>query len=505
MSTGSSSEVMAIEGLHKSYVGIQALNNVDFNLLRGEVHALCGENGAGKSTLVRVISGLTAQDRGRVIVDGVELKPGHKTDPRLVSIVYQELSIIPHLSVLDNALIGDPAVRGIYLRSRYAARVRDQLDEVGLSHLGLDTLADELSVAERQLLEIARAILRGARILILDEPTASLSDSEIQRVFTAIRRLRERGTAIIFISHRLPEIFALADRVTVFRNGKRILTEPTANISPDELVHSMIGGSLDGGHVRSVAEETSSPALHLRNFAVGGKFQPVDLDVRKGEIVGVTGQLGSGASAIVDALAGLEPLLQGDVMLEGRCVSLRSLRNALAAGIGYVPEDRGQKSLFLGATVEINLTAAILYRISWAGFLQKAAARALALDLARRFQIKSSRLPHPVQVLSGGNQQKVAIAKSVALNPRLLVLNEPTRGVDVGARAEIYRELQSLASGGVTIIFFSTDLEEVVGLSSRVITIFRGCIVSDRAANVVTMDSVLAEVVSGTPLTRLAA
>jgi ABC-type sugar transport system ATPase subunit len=496
---------MTIEGLRKTYGGVQALVDVDFNLARGEVHALCGENGAGKSTLVKIISGLTTSNSGRVVVDGVELRPGHKTDPRLVSIVYQELSIIPHLSVLDNALLGDTSVRGFYLRHKHAVRVTRQLDEVGLGHLRLESLAETLSIAERQLLEIARGILRGARILILDEPTASLSNTEIDRVFRMVRRLRERGTAIIYISHRLPEIFALADRVTVFRNGRRVLTEPTSKLTTDELVQAMIGGKPDDGVRRVSPNRSAVPALHLSDYSVAGKFDPVELDVRKGEIVGLTGQLGSGASAIVEALAGLEPGLSGKAIIDGEVATARSLRGALQARIGYVPEDRGQKSLFVAARVETNLTAAILERVSPFGVIKSSSARRLAADLARRFQINIARLPHTVQTLSGGNQQKVAIAKTVALTPRLLLLNEPTRGVDVGARKEIYRELRALADDGLTIVFFSTDLEEVVELASRVITIFRGRIVSDRPASAVTMDSVLSEVVSGVAAARAAA
>ena len=355
------------------------------------------------------------------------------------------------------------------------------------------------------MLEISRGILRSARILILDEPTASLSDNEIQRVFTIVRRLRDRGTAVIFISHRLPEVFALADRVTVFRNGKRVLTEGTSNLSADDLVHAMIGGKLDVGHVRCVAEDPGVRALQLRGYSVRGKFEPVSLDINRGEIVGVTGQLGAGASAFVDALSGLEPGLVGEIDLYGEVAQLKSLRDALSVGIGYVPEDRGAKSLFHGATVGTNLTSAILDRVSRWGFLKTKIAVGLARDLAKRFQIETSRLSHAVQLLSGGNQQKVAIAKSVALKPRLLILNEPTRGVDVGARTEIYRELRALAFEGLTIVFFSTDLEEVVELSSRVITIFRGRIVNDRPAANVTMDSVLAEVGSGVKTTRAAA
>ncbi len=500
------STVLTVRGVCKSFGGVQALKGVDFDLDAGEIHALCGENGAGKSTLVRMIAGLMKPDEGEIRIDGSALKSGQLTSAKQVSVVYQELSIIPHLSVLDNVLLGDPAVGRLYIRKRYAARVRHILDQLGLTDVPLDVEAGRLAIAEQQLLEICRAVMRGARILILDEPTASLSDAEIQRVFKTVRWLRENGAAVIYISHRLTEIFALTDRITVFRNGQRVLTKPTQEWSHDELVAEMIGREVKSAHAAraSTDGERAPKVLELKAVAVRGKFQPATLDFHAGEIVGVIGQLGSGANALIETLAGLEPHHEGTINLRGSAVDAASLAAAMRAGIAYVPEDRGGKSLFLGAPIEVNLTSAILDRLNRGGFLSLGEARRRAVDLARRFQIDDRRLPLAASTLSGGNQQKVAIAKSVAMEPKVLVLNEPTRGVDVGARSEIYRELQALARRGLVVLFFSTDLEEIRELSQRVITVFRGEIVNDLPVDETSMESVLRDVVRGSAVARAA-
>ena len=490
--------VLRVQGLVKSYGGIKALRGVDFELRSGEIHALCGENGAGKSTLVKIIGGLAVANEGEVIIDGLTLKPGQRTDPRLLSIVHQELSIIPHLSVLDNVLIGDPEVGELYLRRRYRAAVRRRLDDIGLDGLSLDMPAHRLTLAEQQLLEICRAMLRGAKVLILDEPTASLSDVEIQRVFTTVRWLRDQGTGVIYISHRLPEIFDLTDRVTVFRNGARVMTRPTSDWTNDTLVSEMIGRMVEPAHsVRPPDGAGEVPVLELRGFGLPGRLLPTDLSVVPGEILGIVGQLGSGANSLVEALAGLAQDYNGEIYVAGCLRELRSLKASVAAGIGYVSEDRGGKSLFLGAPVDVNMTSAILGRLQRGGVLKRAAARARAEELARRFQVDAARLPGAVSNLSGGNQQKVAIAKSVALEPRILVLNEPTRGVDVGARTEIYRELKDLARAGLAIVYFSSDLEELRELSYRVITLFKGRVVNDLPVEATSMERILADILRG--------
>ena len=497
--------VLTVTNLRKSFGGVHALKGIDFDLHAGEIHALCGENGAGKSTLVRMIAGLMPPDEGEIRVDGQLLRPGELTNPKLVSVVYQELSIIPHLSVLDNVLLGDPDISQLYIRARYRARARETLDQLGLSDVPLNLEAGRLSIAEQQLLEICRAVMRGARVLILDEPTASLSDAEIQRVFETVRWLRAKGTAVVYISHRLPEIFALTDRTTVFRNGQRILTKPTAQWTNDELVAEMIGREVTSAHAeRDRTGPAAATVIELAGLGVAGKYRPVDLVLRTGEIVGIIGQLGSGANALVETLAGLERHYAGTIKVGGSTVDVTSIAAASRAGIAYVSEDRGGKSLFLGAPIEVNLTAAILDRLNRFGVLTLADARRQASDLARRFQIDARRLPAAASTLSGGNQQKVAIAKSVALSPRILVLNEPTRGVDVGARTEIYREIQALAREGLVVLFFSTDLEEIRELSQRVITVFRGEIVRDLPVEETTMDSILGDVVRGPAIGRAA-
>lgn len=499
--------VLSVRDLKKSFGGIQALKGVDFELRRGEIHALCGENGAGKSTLVRIIGGLSSPDSGEISISGSPMRFGQRTDPRLVSIVHQELSIIPHLSVLDNVLIGDARVGEFYFRSRYRADVRRRLDEIGLGNVSLDEHAGKLSIAEQQLLEICRAVMRGAKILILDEPTASLSDGEIKRVFETVRWLSGNGTAVIYISHRLPEIFSLTHSTTVFRNGRRVMTKPTAEWTNEELVTEMIGRAVEPAHSVRAPDAGSKLAdvISLKGLHLPGRLGPVDFAVKAGEIVGVVGQLGSGANALIETLAGLEKHYGGEIRIGGELHELRSLAKSIDGGIAYVSEDRGGKSLFLGAPVEVNLTAAILDRIQRGGILRFAAADKIARQLASTFQIDAKRLPGAVSDLSGGNQQKVAIAKSVALEPRILLLNEPTRGVDVGARTEIYRELKGLAEAGTAIVFFSTDLEEIRELSHRVVTIFKGTIVNDLPVENTTMDSILADVLRGSEDARAAA
>lgn len=497
--TEHSRRVLDVKGLRKAYGGIIALKKVDFELAPGEVHGLCGENGAGKSTLVKILGGLVAPSEGEIIVDGTTLTPGHRTDPRLISIVHQELSIIPDLTVLDNVLMGDDRIGELFLRTGYAPEVRRQLDTIGLSHVALDQPARELTLAEQQLVEITRGVMRGARILILDEPTATLSDNEIQRVFSAVRRLRDQGSTIVFISHRLPEVFDLTDRVTVFRNGEKISTTRTEDLTTDQLVRSMIGREVAAReHVAHHAEETQRPTrVRLGGFSVPGRFAPLDLKVGKGEIVAVVGQLGSGADIVVEALAGLRRGYDGSIEIDGSVVEARTTAQAIGHGIAYVPEDRAGKGVFLDATVETNITTSILDRVTRFGFLQFGKASERAKHLAGLFTIDPKRLPSEVSHLSGGNQQKVAIAKAVALDPRVLLLNEPTRGVDIGARTEIYRQLQELAKTGMVVIFFTTDIEEVHELADRVVTIFRGTVVADRGCAHASMDDVLTDIIHG--------
>jgi ABC-type sugar transport system ATPase subunit len=489
--------VLTVTGLRKTFGGVVALREVDFELKAGEIHGLCGENGAGKSTLVKILAGLIAPTAGHIEVEGVPLRPGRRTDPRQISIVYQELSIIPDLTVLDNVLLGDREIGEIYVRSRYVDVVRRQLDALGLGHIDVNQLARQLTLAEQQLVEITRGVLRGARILILDEPTATLSDNEIRRVFAAVRWLRDQGSTVVFITHRLPEIFELTDRVTVFRNGERVLTEPTSALDTASLVNAMIGREVAARQAMRAFRDAAPAVLELSGLSVPGHYDPIDLSVGKGEVVAIVGQLGSGADILIETIAGLRRTYGGAIRLEGAPVEVRSTAKAMRHGIAYVPEDRAGKGVFLDASVETNMSASILGSIARLGFLRRALEGKIARALAARFQIDPGRLHSEVSQLSGGNQQKVALAKAVAAEPRLLVLNEPTRGVDIGARSEIYKQLRQLAASGVVVLFFTTDIEEVQELADRVVTIFRGAVVSDRATRDVAMDIVLKDILHG--------
>jgi len=491
--------VLEARGVSRFYGRFAALKDIDLAFRAGEVHGLCGENGAGKSTFVKILGGLVAPSRGEIRVDGRALKSGQRTDPRTVSIVHQELSIIPDLSVLDNVLLGDDTLGQWLPRGRFRAEVRERLDMLGLAHTSLDEPARRLTLAERQLVEIARGVSRRARVLVLDEPTATLSDHEIQRVFAAVRWLREQGTSILFISHRLPEIFALTDRVTVFRNGCKILTRNTSELTGDALVRAMIGRNVGKRELRGTPVRKADAPLRVRceGVSVPGRIRPVDLSIHAGEIVAVVGQLGSGADALVEVLAGQCRDYRGHIQVDGNEVTLRTPGAAIRAGVSYVAEDRAGKGVFLDAPIEANLSASILHRLQRSGFLSRRAERAQARALAVRFTIDPERLAHEVNTLSGGNQQKVAIAKAAAIMPKVLVLNEPTRGVDVGARAEIYRQLRLLADEGMSVVFFSTDLEEVLELADRVVSIFRGAVIRDLPIGSVDMDGLLEDILQG--------
>ena len=338
-------------------------------------------------------------------------------------------------------------------------------------------------------------------MLILDEPTATLADSEIIRVFKAVRWLRDSGTTVIFISHRLNEVFDLTDRITVFRNGERILTTETRELTSESLIKAMVGREVEKRPFESIPSfsQETEPLLSLLGFGVPGKVSPLSLDVLPGQILGVVGQLGSGADQLVEAVAGVRGYT-GVIRMGGRVAKIIGPRRALASRIAYVPEDRAGKGVFLDATVETNTTASILADLVKNGRLDEHHECSIAAALSARFTVDPKRLRSPVSSLSGGNQQKVAIAKAVATNPVVLILNEPTRGVDVGARAEIYEQLRAMAAEGVSIIFFSTDFEEVLELADRVVTFFKGEMVTDKPVTSVSMESILTEIIHGSEL-----
>ena len=480
MTTGA--PLLQLRSVSKSFGSIRALDEVDFEVLSGEVMALVGENGAGKSTLVKILAGMYTPDDGRIILAGTDVAFSGATQSEHagIAVVQQELSLVPTLSIADNIFLGDTR-RGWSAAPRALAQAAAPfLVQVGLQDLDPLSRVERLTVAERQLIEVARLLAREAKILIFDEPTAALADREIERVKAVVRALQYRGRSIIYVTHRLDEVFDLADRVTVFRDGRSNPPVATGDITLDDLISMMLGGSLAALFPERGDSVPGEVVLEVRNLLTEGLAMPVGLDVRAGEIVGLAGQLGSGASATLKAIAGHEPRVSGSVMVAGRPVPSDSPSAAIRSGIGYSSSDRKRDGIFLQRTVVENLTSPSLGLVSTAGWLRRRSERAMSDRIARTFTIDRARLGSPAGALSGGNQQKVAVGKWTGSRPRILLVDEPTRGVDVGARAEIYSHLRSIAADGMGIVIASSDTQEVLGIADTVVAYFRGEQVSVR-------------------------
>lgn len=474
--------LLEMQAVSKSFGSIRALDQVDFEVRHGEVMALVGENGAGKSTLVKILAGMYAPDAGRISLAGrqSEFSGAGQSEHAGIAVVQQELSLVPTMSVADNIFLGDTR-RGWNTAPRaLALAAAPFLAQVGLEDLDPLGRVERLTVAERQLIEVARLLARDARVLIFDEPTAALADREIERVKAVVKALRYRGRSIIYVTHRLDEVFALADRVTVFRDGRSNPPVSTGEINLDELISMMLGGSLAALFPERGDEACGEAVLEVRGLLTDRLSAPVDLDVRAGEIVGLAGQLGSGAGETLRAVAGHEPRLAGSVKAAGRTVPPNSPSAAIRRGIGYSSSDRKRDGIFLQRPVVENLTSPSLGLVSTAGWLRRRAERAMSDRIARTFTIDRARLGSMAGALSGGNQQKVAVGKWTGSRPKVLLVHEPTRGVDVGARAEIYSHLRSIARQGMGIVFASSDTQEVLGIADTVAAFFRGARVSVR-------------------------
>lgn len=486
---------LLVHRISKRYGNVQALDEVDFELRAGEVMALLGENGAGKSTLVKVLSGLVQPDSGTIEIDGTrrELYPSARSQAAGVAVVHQEYSSVPTLSVAENLVLGQTGVPPIWLPGPLKARARELLGTVGLDYLNPATLVERLSVAEMQLLEIARLLVRDSRILIFDEPTAALADREIERVLDVIKRLAAEGRSIIYVTHRLPEVFRIADRVTVFRNGRSLPARPTGELNVDAVITLMLGRELQTMFPK---RDTLSdrPLLEVEGLQTHGLAEPVSFTVRAGEIVGLTGQLGSGASTVVEALAGMAPLRAGTVRLEGQEISLRSRAATLKRGIAYCSADRKRDGTFAVRSIRENLSSPWVRAVSNLGWISGRRERERSAEIASRFTIDVKRLATAVGALSGGNQQKVAVGKWLGAEPRVMLLEEPTRGVDVGARAEIYQHLRGLCAAGLGIVVASSDTAEVLGLSDTIATFYRGRITALKPHGEWTEDALVREV-----------
>jgi rhamnose transport system ATP-binding protein len=472
--------VIAAHDLTKAFGGVQALRGVHLEVFGGEVHALLGENGAGKSTLIKILTGVHQPDAGTIQLNQRPVRFAGTRDAldQGVAAIYQEPSLFPDLDIAENIFIGRQPLRARQVD--WAAMYHEASTLLARLGLRLDprTRARDLSVAQMQLVEIARAISVHARVLIMDEPTSSLTQREVDELFTVVRQLRTEGTAIVFISHRLEELFALADRVTVLRDGAYVGTEPMAGVTTDQLIRMMVGRDVaDLFPKRSVP--IGAPVLRVQNLSVPGRFAPVSFEVRQGEIVGMAGLIGAGRTEVAEAIFGAVPAQSGMIELDGKPVTIRSPADALALGIGYVPEDRKLHGLILQLSIAHNITLPVLHRFTRFGWLQQRAERVQATQDAARLEVKMASVDQPAGQLSGGNQQKVVLAKWLGTQPRLLILDEPTRGIDVGTKAAVHELMVQLAAAGMAILMISSELPEVLGMSDRILVMREGRITGE--------------------------
>jgi len=468
--------ILAVDGVTKRFGPNEVLKNVSLSLGAQEIRAICGENGAGKSTLVKIITGVHAADGGTVLVDGT---PTEITDPQHaqelgIALVAQELSLAPALSVFDNIWLGNREVPLFHRRKELRERARAALEKVGLEELPLEAPVSRLSIGRRQLMELARMLTRDARVFILDEPTATLSDVEIERIFAALRALKDEGKSVIYITHRLGEVFQICDSVSVLRNGELVGTRRTAEIDRAQLMEMMLGRSLREMYPRWDSRP-GQPMLEVRDLWVPPVVQNFNLTAQRGMVICLAGQVGSGATEVLRALAGLAFDSTGEVGIAGQPVQLRSVMRAQRAKMQFISEDRAGEGVFLRLNVGQNLVATRLGDHSRLGILARRGLRATAAKLAAAVGVDRARLRSQADELSGGNQQKVAFGRVIGGDePGVLLINEPTRGVDVGARADIYRLIRQFCDRGYCLVMASSDIEEVLGMADVIVSMYRG-------------------------------
>lgn len=492
-------ELLRVEGVRKAFPGVVALDDVDFDLRRGEVHALLGENGAGKSTLIKVLSGAHRPDRGRILVEGSKtlIRDAQDAERLGIATIYQEFNLVPDITVAENIFLGrQPRRFGFIDHRRMEAEAAALLERVGVD-VSPRAKVRGLGIARLQMVEIAKALSLNAEVLIMDEPTAVLTTEEVERLFAIARRLRADGAGIVFITHHLEEIAALADRVTVLRDGRSV-AHVGADTPEDELVRLMVGRSIDEQYPRE-RPEAGEPLLRVRGLTRDGHFEDIDLDVRAGEVVGLAGLVGAGRTEVARSVFGADPYDSGTVEVLDRPLPGGDVNAAMTAGLGLVPEDRKGQGLVLDASVEDNLGLVTLGPTSKGGFVDLVGQRASAERIAGDLGVRMSSISQHVRTLSGGNQQKVVIGKWLLADSRVLILDEPTRGVDAGAKVEIYRLVNELTASGHAVLMISSDLPEVLGMSDRILVMAQGRITGELSAEDATQDAVMSLAVAAGP------
>ncbi|BAS26412.1 sugar ABC transporter ATP-binding protein [Limnochorda pilosa] len=486
--------VLATRGLTKSFSGPPVVRDVDLDLRPGEVHALVGENGAGKSTFLRMLAGVHRQDRGQILLDGapVEVSSPSVAQSYGLALISQEPMLFPDLSVAENIVAGEYPVARPVPWVRWGAmylEAQELLESIG-SNLDARQRVGGLSVAQQQMVEIATALARRARIVLMDEPTASLSPREVDRLFGIVRTLIKRGASVVFVNHRLEEVFTIANRITILRDGAKVGTFPTSEITRDEVVRRMVGRDLVWLYDKPPSQ-AGPVVLEVEHLTRRGVFHDVSFHVRRGEIVSLAGLVGAGRSEVARAIFGVDPPDRGTVRVDGQPVRMRSPREALQAGLAYLPEDRQHQGLVLPLSVAQNITLSILREVTRLGWLRTGAEEAIAGRLVERLQVKTDRVAQPVEQLSGGNQQKVLVGKYLVTHPKVLILDEPTRGVDIGAKAEIHRLMGELAQQGLGILMISSELPEVLAMADRILVLREGRLVKELSPDEATEETVM--------------
>ncbi len=504
----SDAPVVELAAIGKSFPGVQALGDVYFDVRAGEVHALLGENGAGKSTLIKIMSGVYQPDAGTIRVDGQEVRfnDPHDAQGAGIATIYQELLLFPELTVAENIFMGH-APRTSWGALDWRA-MRDQAHEflasLDIHDLDVSAIVGSLTVGNRQRVEIAKALSHDARVLIMDEPTAALTEHDVKRLFHIVGLLRERGVGVVYISHRLEEIFVLADRVTVLRDGEYVATKPVAETDNEDLIGMMVGRKIENLFPKLDAE-LGDPVLEVDHLTCAPTTYDVSLQVRAGEIVGLAGLVGSGRSELAQVVFGITPAQSGEIRIGGNPVRISSPGEAKALGIAYVPEDRGTQGLVRPMTLSENVSMAVLGRVSKGPFIDPGAERALAQDSIAKFSIRASGAAQMVNKLSGGNQQKVVLGKWLAAEPRVLIMDEPTRGIDVGAKSELHRLMSELAQAGLAILMISSELPEVMGMSDRILVMRQGRLVAEFSREEATQEAIAGAMMGGETALPMAA
>ena len=490
-------KILEVKNVTKTYPGVVALDNVSFDVEEGEILALIGENGAGKSTVIKTISGAIQADSGEIIIDGQRFTKLNPTQAKEagIGVVYQELNLVPSLSIMENIFQGDRVGRGRLGPNFREMRKRSEeiMTDLGVK-IDVSTQVQMLSTAQMQIVEIAKAVVKNCKVLIMDEPSASIPMAEVENMFRIVRRLKEKGVAVIYISHRLEELFELCDRVTVFRDGQYVVTRNVADITKKDLIRYMIGRELtEKFPERDVT--LGEPVLEVRDLSGNGDFH-INLELYRGEILGLAGLVGAGRTELAKMLCGDVKPDSGKILIRGKKLKAASAADGVKAGIGLVPEDRKLEGVFLNYTIEWNIPVMSLKRVSRFGFMNFRELDRLTKTYVDTLAIKTPSVKQEVRNLSGGNQQKVVVAKVLAAENEILIFDEPTRGIDVGAKQEIYKLMNSLVEQGKSILMISSEMEELLGMSDRIIVLHEGRVTGELQKDEFSQDKVL-ELASG--------